>query len=74
MTSPTPPAEPPHADRTYRSVAALVCGSLLLLLIAWMAGDAMIRGEGRTPWLALAALLLVVPLVVAFTLRPAVFA
>ena len=31
-------------------------------------------GEGRTPWLALAALILVVPLVVAFTLRPAVFA
>ncbi|MEU3053485.1 PH domain-containing protein [Streptomyces griseus] len=74
MTSPTPPAEPPHGDRTYRSVAALVCGSLLLLLIAWMAGDAMIRGEGRVPWLAAAALLLVVPLVVAFTLRPAVFA
>lgn len=34
----------------------------------------MIRGEGRVPWLAAAALLLVVPLVVAFTLRPAVFA
>ncbi|MGW6284049.1 PH domain-containing protein [Streptomyces sp. NPDC055107] len=73
MTSPTPPAEPHPATRTHRSVAALVCGSLLLLLIAWMAGDAMIRGEGRVPWLAAAALLLVVPLVVAFTLRPAVF-
>ncbi|MFE2650485.1 PH domain-containing protein, partial [Streptomyces sp. NPDC059346] len=73
MTSPTPPAEPPHADRTYRSVSALVCGVLLLLLIAWMAGDAMIRGGGRVPWLAAGALLLVVPLVVAFTLRPAVF-
>ncbi|MEV1047046.1 PH domain-containing protein [Streptomyces sp. NPDC049916] len=74
MTSPTPPAQPPHAERTYRSTAALVCGVLLLLLVAWMAGDAMVRGEGRVPWLALAALLLVVPLVVAFTLRPAVFA
>ncbi|MGW4256079.1 PH domain-containing protein, partial [Streptomyces californicus] len=74
MTSPTPPAEPQHADRTYRSVSALVCGALLLLLVAWMAGDAMIRGEGRVPWLAAGALLLVVPLVVAFTLRPAVFA
>ncbi|MEW1614545.1 MULTISPECIES: PH domain-containing protein [unclassified Streptomyces] len=73
MTSPTPPAEPQFADRTHRSTAGLVCGVLLLLLVAWMAGDAMIRGEGRTPWLALAALFLVVPLVVAFTLRPAVF-
>ncbi|MFE2290178.1 PH domain-containing protein [Streptomyces sp. NPDC059452] len=73
MTSPTPPAESQFADRTYRSTAALVCGSLLLLLIAWMGGDALIRGEGRVPWLALAALLFVVPLVVAFTLRPAVF-
>src|SRR4051794_41749826 len=31
-------------------------------------------GKGRTPWLALATLLLVVPLVGAFTVRPAVFA
>lgn len=74
MTSPTPPAEPQFADRAYRSVTALVTGSLLLLLIVWMAGDAIIRGEGRVPLLAAAALLLVVPLVVAFTLRPAVFA
>ncbi|MFJ4966117.1 hypothetical protein EES43_18555 [Streptomyces sp. ADI96-02] len=74
MTSPTPPAEPQYADRTYRSGAALVCGVLLLLLSVWMAGDAMIRGEGRVPWLALAALITVVPLIVAFTLRPAVFA
>ncbi|ARF74811.1 hypothetical protein B7C62_23165 [Kitasatospora albolonga] len=73
MTSPTPPAEPQFADRTYRSTAALVGGTLLLLLIAWMGGDAIIRGEGGMPWLALAALLFVVPLVVAFTLRPAVF-
>ncbi|MEI7033171.1 PH domain-containing protein [Streptomyces pratensis] len=74
MTSPTPPAKTPSpAGRTHRSVAGAVCGVLLLLLIGWMAGDAMIRGEGRTPWLAPAALLLLVPLVVAFTLRPAVF-
>ncbi|MFE3514767.1 PH domain-containing protein [Streptomyces sp. NPDC059166] len=74
MTSPTPPAEPAHAERTYRSGAGLAGGALLLLLVGWIGVDAVIQGEGRTPWLALAALLLVVPLVVAFTLRPAVFA
>ncbi|MEE4490955.1 PH domain-containing protein [Streptomyces sp. NPDC050529] len=74
MTSPTPPSEPTYADRTFRSPAGLVGGALLLLLICWIAGDAAIRGEGRVPWLSLAGLLTVVPLVVAFSLRPVVFA
>lgn len=46
---------------------------MLLAIAAWIGIDAVINGEGRSPWLALAVLLLVVPLVVAFTLRPAVF-
>lgn len=74
MTSPTPPAEPTYADRTFRSPAGLVGGALLLLLILWIGVDAAVRGEGRVPWLALAGLLTVVPLVIAFTLRPVVFA
>ncbi|MFF1925133.1 PH domain-containing protein [Streptomyces sp. NPDC058221] len=74
MTSPTPPAEPAYADRTYRSPAGLVGGALLLLLIFWIGVDAAIRGEGRVPWLALAGLLTSVPLVIAFTLRPVVSA
>ncbi|MEV0785581.1 PH domain-containing protein [Streptomyces sp. NPDC050423] len=74
MTSPTPPAEPTYADRTFRSPAGLVGGALLLLLILWIGLDAAIRGEGRVPWLALAGLLTAIPLVVAFTLRPVVFA
>ncbi|WP_326738309.1 PH domain-containing protein [Streptomyces sp. NBC_01022] len=74
MTSPTTPSEPTYADRTFRSPAGLVGGALLLLLICWIAGDAAIRGEGRVPWLSLAGLLTVVPLVVAFSLRPVVFA
>jgi hypothetical protein len=49
-------------------------GVLLLGLVGWLGLDAIIVGDGRTPWLALAALILVVPLIVAFTLRPAVFA
>ncbi|MFE7747665.1 PH domain-containing protein [Streptomyces sp. NPDC057428] len=74
MTSPTPSAEPAHADRTYRSGAGIVSGVLLILLVGWIGGDAVFRGTGRVPWLSLAALLTVVPLIVAFTLRPAVFA
>jgi hypothetical protein len=65
---------PQYADRVYRSSAGIAGGVLLLILAGWLGGDAIARGDGRTPWLSLAALLLAVPLVVAFTIRPAVFA
>ncbi|MFI7339943.1 PH domain-containing protein [Streptomyces sp. NPDC050085] len=65
---------PSTADRIYRSSAGIAGGVVLLALGAWLGFDAVFKGEGRTPWLALAGLLLVVPLVVAFTFRPAVFA
>lgn len=74
MTSPEQPTEPTYADRVFRSAGGIVGGALLLVIIFWMGGDALLRGAGRTPWLALAGLLFVVPLVVAFSLRPAVFA
>ncbi|MGW7421441.1 PH domain-containing protein [Streptomyces sp. NPDC054813] len=61
-------------DHAYRSPQALVGGVLLLVIIGWLGFDALFRGHGHTPWLALATMILVVPLVVAFTLRPAVFA
>ncbi|MFD3584101.1 PH domain-containing protein [Streptomyces sp. NPDC058683] len=61
-------------DRIYRSPQALIGGVLLLAIVGWLGIDALLRGHGHTPWLALAALILLVPLVVAFTLRPAVFA
>ncbi|MBG0852940.1 PH domain-containing protein [Streptomyces spinoverrucosus] len=73
--SPAPqPPRPTTRDRIYRSHMGLVGGALLLGLAAWIGGDAILMGGGRAPWLALATLLLVVPLVVAFTLRPAVYA
>ncbi|MFE9373610.1 PH domain-containing protein [Streptomyces sp. NPDC006711] len=74
MTSPTPPAEPAYADRTYRSSAGIAGGALLLALCLWLGIDAVFQGHGNAPWLALAVLLCVVPLIVAFSLRPAVFA
>ncbi|MFB7506107.1 PH domain-containing protein [Streptomyces broussonetiae] len=73
--SPAPqPPLPVAKDRIYRSPMALAGGVLLLAVIAWLGFDALIQGRGRTPWLALAGMILVVPLVIAFTLRPAVFA
>jgi hypothetical protein len=80
MTTPDhqPPAPDPSApespDRVHRSPAGIAAGVLLLAIVLWLGIDALVSGHGRTPWLALAALLLVIPMVTAFTLRPAVFA
>ncbi|MGI5457358.1 PH domain-containing protein [Streptomyces sp. CA-249302] len=62
-----------QSDRTYRSSAGIVGGVLLLAIAAWLGIDALVTGNGRTPWLALAGLILAVPLIVAFTIRPAVY-
>ncbi|MEW9516504.1 PH domain-containing protein [Streptomyces tubercidicus] len=74
MTSqdPTTPPQQQYAERSYRSPAALVGGALLLLLGLWLGGDALLRGVPHTKLTALFALLLGVPLVFAFTLRPLV--
>ncbi|MEY2248949.1 PH domain-containing protein [Streptomyces sp. BF23-18] len=73
--SPLPDASRPEArDRIYRSPAGIAGGVLLLLIVGWLGFDALVSGHGRTPWLALAGMILVVPLVAAFTLRPAVYA
>ncbi|MBT2676759.1 PH domain-containing protein [Streptomyces sp. ISL-14] len=77
MTTPEhqpPTPGPASKDRIYRSPMGIVGGVALLAIVLWLGGDALVRGEGRTQWLALAALILIVPLVSAFTLRPAVYA
>ncbi|MBJ3808747.1 PH domain-containing protein [Streptomyces flavofungini] len=66
--------DPVYKDRGYRSHGAIAGGVLLLAIGAWLGIDALIRGEGRTPWVALAGLFFAVPLVIAYTLRPAVYA
>jgi hypothetical protein len=58
----------------YRSSAGIAGGVLLLAVVGWLGTEALVAGQGRVPWLALAAMLLIVPLVIAFTLRPAVYA
>ncbi|MFC8920207.1 PH domain-containing protein [Streptomyces sp. NPDC057116] len=70
----TTPQQPEYADRSYRSPQGIVGGLLLLGFAAWIGGDALATGDGRVPWIAAAALLLVVPLIVAFTFRPVVYA
>ncbi|WP_210578042.1 PH domain-containing protein [Streptomyces sp. GESEQ-4] len=70
MTTP----DPENKDRVFRSSGGIAGGVLLLGLVAWLGIDALFQGNGRTPWLALAAMILVVPLIVAFTVRPAVYA
>ncbi|GAA4663125.1 PH domain-containing protein [Streptomyces chumphonensis] len=66
--------QPPYSDRSYRSPAALAGGVLLLAVVLWIGGEAILRGEGRAPLTAGAFMLCLVPLISAFTLRPAVFA
>ncbi|MEU6443257.1 PH domain-containing protein [Streptomyces sp. NPDC047046] len=73
--SPAAPEPSPAApDRIYRSPAGIAAGVFLLILGGWLGADAIVLGEGRTPWIAIAALLCVIPLIIAFTLRPAVYA
>jgi PH (Pleckstrin Homology) domain-containing protein len=75
MTSEHHGHEPPqYADRRYRSSAGIAAGVALLVVVAWLASDAIVRGTGRVPWITLAGLVFGVPLIVAFTLRPVVVA
>ncbi|MFF9816778.1 PH domain-containing protein [Streptomyces sp. NPDC014006] len=77
MTTPEHPSPAPQTpaakDRIHRSSAGIASGVMLLALTGWLGIDAIVVGHGRTPWLTLAGLLLVVPLVVAYTIRPAIF-
>ncbi|MCF0086149.1 hypothetical protein B0E37_01202 [Streptomyces sp. MH192] len=72
-SEPSESSEPSVSDQVHRSSAGIAGGVMLLALVAWLGIDALVVGKGRTPWLALAAMIVVVPLVAAFTLRPAVF-
>ncbi|MEZ0065324.1 hypothetical protein ABIA32_001320 [Streptacidiphilus sp. MAP12-20] len=70
-TNPSGPA-PTFHDKTYRSVGGIFGGGLLLAVMLWLCIDAMVKGAGTAPALAASVLVLGVPLIVAFTLRPVV--
>jgi hypothetical protein len=65
-------AVPGYADRSYRSVPTLVSGVLMVALAIWFCGTAVIEGHGQAPWYGVAALVLLLPLVSAFTIIPCV--
>ncbi|GAA5000767.1 PH domain-containing protein [Kitasatospora paranensis] len=67
-------SEPKYADRVYRSGPGIISGVLLLAVAGWLIGDALVSGTGRTPWVALAAAPVFCLPVIAYTLRPAVYA
>jgi uncharacterized membrane protein YgcG len=72
--SPRSPHTPVDRDRVYRSPGGLAGGVLVLVIGGWLGIDALVQGHGNAPWIALAALILLVPLTLAFSVRPAVFA
>ncbi|MEU8541892.1 PH domain-containing protein [Streptomyces sp. NPDC048717] len=75
MTSPTPSAQPPesdYADRAFRSPLGIAGGVFLVLLAVFFGVDVMLNGHGNSPWIALAGLILAIPLIIAFTIRPVV--
>ncbi|MFI5802634.1 PH domain-containing protein [Streptomyces sp. NPDC051561] len=63
-----------YADRVFRSGANVFWGVLMLAVALWLGIDAMVKSDARTVWTVVAGLALVVPLVTAFLLRPAVYA
>ncbi|MDQ0956158.1 hypothetical protein QFZ66_000036 [Streptomyces sp. B4I13] len=67
-------AQPAATDRIFRSPVGIATGAVLLVVFLWFGISTVVSAEGGTPWKALAGLLLVIPLLIAFTLRPAVFA
>ncbi|MFF5975979.1 PH domain-containing protein [Streptomyces sp. NPDC012769] len=68
------PSEPDRKEQVFRSRMGIAGGVFLLALTLFFGGDSMVRGEGSAPWVALATMLFLVPLIVAFTIRPAVYA
>ncbi|MDQ0828214.1 hypothetical protein QF032_000058 [Streptomyces achromogenes] len=79
MSTPDPQL-PPAATQTastarvFRSPFAIATGALSLTVVLGFGTSAVVSTGSGTPWKALAGMLLVVPLLFAFTLRPAVFA
>lgn len=67
-------ARPASTDRAFRSPAGVATGMVSLPVVLSLGVGAILGTAGGTPWKALAGLLLAVPLLYAFTLRPAVFA
>ena len=65
-------AAPAYADQVFRSVPGAAAGAVILLLVLWLCIDAMVVGRGRAPLEGAAVIVLLVPLIGAFTVWPCV--
>lgn len=74
VTETAPGGGEQYADRCYRSPGAMAGGVALLVVALMLLADVLVNGDTRTRLLSVAGLLLTSPLVIAFTLRPAVYA
>jgi hypothetical protein len=72
--APPPAAQSAPAAQTFRSPVGVCTGVVSLAVVLWLGISAVVSTDGDTPWKSLAGLLLILPLLFAFTLRPAVFA
>jgi hypothetical protein len=68
----TKSAAPEYADRVYRSMPSVVSGALMIALVLWLGIDAIVQGSSHAALEAAAAMLLLVPLLVAYTIWPCV--
>ncbi|MFF4402483.1 PH domain-containing protein [Streptomyces sp. NPDC001480] len=72
--SPLRAPQPASTDFVFRSPAGIATGAVLLTVVLGLGLSAVVSAKGGVPWKALSWLLLLIPLLIAFTLRPAVFA
>ncbi|MFD5472497.1 hypothetical protein [Streptomyces sp. NPDC127105] len=70
--SPRRAAQPVSTDRVFRSLVDIATGAVLLVVVLCLGIAAVVTTDGGMPWKAPAAMLLVIPLLFALTLRPAV--
>jgi hypothetical protein len=63
---------PAFADQVFRSMPGVVAGGLIMVLVLWLAVDAIVDGRHRAPLEGVAAILFLLPLIGAFTVWPCV--
>jgi hypothetical protein len=68
----TKSGSPEYADRVYRSMPSVISGALMIALVLWLGIDSIVQGSSRAALEAAAAMLLLVPLLVGYTIWPSV--
>ncbi|QMU79214.1 PH domain-containing protein [Streptacidiphilus sp. PB12-B1b] len=63
---------PAYGDLVFRSTPSVLAGGLIIVLVLWLAIDAIVDGRHRAPLEGVAAILFLVPLIGAYTIWPCV--